>query len=248
VNSRNHGNRSKPHNKAYGLVTPLVDDLIGLAMSLGAEPATIEQLTARAKFDVLRERIPSAATQIIEGVEAVSQIVRSLKTFAHPGGDEPEAVDLAQVLDSTVTVSRNEWKYVAEIETDIEPGLPPAMGIAGMLNQVFLNLVVNAAHAIADQREATGAAELGRITLTCHSTPEAVVTSVTDTGSGIPPGIQHKIYDQFFTTKRIGTGTGQGLAICRNIIAEHDGTISFTTSTSGTTFTVSLPLWPGEEG
>jgi PAS domain S-box-containing protein len=235
--------------KAFGAVTALIDDVIELAVTHGADPATIERLSSGARLELLTARIPQAARQVTEGVEAVSRIVRSLRTFAHPGGEELEPVDLAQLVDSTLAVCRNEWKYVAQVDLAIGADLPAVRAVPGMINQVCLNLIVNASHAIADRRAATGTEELGRITVTARSAGDFAELLVADDGGGIPEPIRERIYDQFFTTKPAGKGTGQGLAICRNIITRHDGTIDFTTSPAGTTFRVRLPLWqPSDAG
>ena len=230
-------------DKSFQRVSSLVDDLIGLAADGGVDPGTIESLTSRAKLDLLRTRVPEAATQVGEGVDAVSHIVRSLKTFTHPNSDQFEGVDIGLTLDTTVTVSQPEWKQVAKIDLDVGDSLPPARAVPGMINQVFLNLIVNAAHAIDDRRRAEDTDELGRITVSCRTVDGLIEVIVADDGGGIPDEVRHKIYDQFYTTKPLGKGSGQGLTICRNIVTRHDGTIDFATSPEGTTFTVRLPAW-----
>jgi signal transduction histidine kinase len=242
------GDNSAFLDKAFGLVTPLIDQLAELASVHGADQRAIDDLMSKAKLDLLRTRIPRANAQVAEGVTAVSRIVRSLKTFAHPGGDDLGPVDMAQVLDSTVTVARNEWKYAAHLDLDVAPDLPPVRAVPGMVNQVFLNLLVNAAHAVDERRAAEQTGQLGQITITCRALGDWVETQVSDDGGGIPDAVREKIYDQFFTTKGIGKGSGQGLAICRNIITRHEGTIDFTTSPQGTTFVVRLLLWHGSDG
>jgi PAS domain S-box-containing protein len=230
-------------NAGFERMAAMVDELVAVAASYGAETASLDAITSKAKLDVLRSRLPQAAGEIIEGVDAVSQIVRSLKTFSSPSGDDFEPVDLAEVMDSTIVVSRNEWKNLAELELDIPAALPPVRAVQGMINQVILNLIVNAADAIDDRHQAEGSDELGAIAITCRLVGDRIETEVADDGNGIPEAIRDKVYDQFFTTKAVGEGIGQGLAICRNIITRHHGTIDYTTSSQGTTFIVSLPVW-----
>jgi signal transduction histidine kinase len=142
-----------------------------------------------------------------------------------------------------VTVSRNEWKYVAELNTDLDSGLPMVVCMIGEINQVILNLIVNAAHAIADaQKKDPGRA--GIITLSTRNNPPWAEIRVSDTGTGIPEQVQAKIFDPFFTTKEVGKGTGQGLTISRSIVVEkHRGQLFFETKQGeGTSFVVRLPL------
>ena len=193
--------------------------------------------------DFLLGEIPAAIAQSLEGVERVARIVRSIKEFSHPDGGDKQAIDLNRAVESTLTVSRNEWKYVAEAVTDLDPDLPPVTCVPGDLNQVLLNLIVNAAHAI----EATlGEAPKpkGTITIRTRRDGPCAEIEVQDTGSGIPEPIRAKVFDRFFTTKQAGRGTGQGLAIARTIVVDrHGGTIAFDTEVGrGTTFKVRIPI------
>jgi len=189
----------------------------------------------------LVEEIPRAIAQTLEGVDRVATIVRAMKEFAHPEGKGMAPVDLNKALASTITVARNEWKYVAEIETDLRE-LPPVVCNVGDLNQVFLNLLVNAAHAIGDVVKDGGK---GRITIGTAEEGDKVHISIADTGAGIPESIP-KIFDPFFTTKEVGRGTGQGLAIARTVVVErHKGTLTFESEVGkGTTFHIRLPVSP----
>jgi signal transduction histidine kinase len=140
-------------------------------------------------------------------------------------------------------VARNEWKYVADVETDLEPGLPPVPCVAGEINQVFLNIIVNAAQAVADVvDEASG--DKGRILVSSRADGDWVEIRIADTGPGIPPEIQDRVFDPFFTTKDPGQGTGQGLAIAYRVIREkHGGHLSLVSEPGqGTTFIIRLPL------
>lgn len=190
----------------------------------------------------LLEEIPAAITQTIEGAEIVARIVRSLKEFSHPGKAEMSSVDINAGLESTMTVSRNEWKYVADLEMDLEDNLPTVMGFVGDLNQVFLNLIVNAAQSIEEKIKGSGVSK-GKIEVKTRSVGSDVVIEIRDTGMGIPQEIQEKVFDPFFTTKEVGVGTGQGLTMAYNTIVEkHRGKISFKTEPGeGATFTIVLP-------
>jgi signal transduction histidine kinase len=171
-----------------------------------------------------------------------------MKEFSHPGAgnkEKPAATNLNQAIESTITVARNEWKYVAEMKTEFDPALPPVCLFAGEFNQVILNLLVNAAHAIAEVSSA-GGRKKGTITIGTHRDRDWVEVRVRDTGAGIPPDIRHRIFEPFFTTKGIGKGTGQGLAMARSVIVErHQGELRFETeSGQGTCFIVRLPINP----
>ncbi len=202
----------------------------------------IETLQQDADLDFLREEVPITVQQSLDGVGRVSNIVRAMKEFSHPGSTEKVQVDLNKALQSTITVSRNEWKYGAELDTDFAADLPLVSCLPAELNQVFLNLIVNAAHAI-DARVKNGDFAKGLIRVSTRVDNDHVVIEVADNGTGIPEAIRHRIYDPFFTTKGVGKGTGQGLAIARDIVVEkHGGRIDCRTGEGeGTTFTISLP-------
>jgi PAS domain S-box-containing protein len=190
----------------------------------------------------LLDEIPKAIDQTLEGVTRVSTIVGAMKEFSHPDVREKVPLDLNRAITSTITVARNEWKYVAEMETELDPSLPPVLCLPGEFNQVILNLLVNAAHAIADVVGKGGPA-MGKIKVQTLNCSEWAEIRIQDTGTGIPEEVQNRIFDPFFTTKEIGKGTGQGLAIARSaIINKHGGTIHFETEAGkGTTFIIRLP-------
>jgi len=190
----------------------------------------------------LLDEVPQAIEQSLDGLDRITKIVRAMKTFSHPGTEEKTPTDVNAAIESTVTVSRNEWKYVADLATDLDPDLPPIPCHPGDLNQVFLNLIVNAAHAIGDV-VGDGAAR-GAITIRTRALEDGVEIVVTDTGAGIPEHVREKIFDPFFTTKEVGKGTGQGLAIARSVVVEkHGGAIAVDSEPGrGTTFTIRLPL------
>jgi signal transduction histidine kinase len=205
--------------------------------------AEVEASVRAAEVGYLKQEVPKAIQQSLEGIERVADIVKAMKEFSHPGNGLKQPLDLNRAIQSTLTVSRNEWKYVADLVTDLDPRLPPVPCFAGDFNQVVLNLVVNAAHAIADV-VGDGSHGKGTITVrTRHDGPWAEVR-IQDTGTGIPASIRHKVFDQFFTTKEVGKGTGQGLSIAHAVVVQkHGGTIGFETEEGqGTTFIVRLPM------
>jgi PAS domain S-box-containing protein len=198
-----------------------------------------EKALEAADMEYLATEVPAALQQSLDGVERVATIVRAMKAFAHPGQKEKVAADLNRALADTLTVARNELKYVAEIETDFGE-LPPVVCHLGDLNQVFLNLLVNAAHAIGTVMKDTGVK--GRIRVKTRADGDQVTVSIGDTGCGIPAAIRSRVFDPFFTTKEVGRGTGQGLALARTIVEKHGGRITFEPNPpQGTTFVVIVP-------
>jgi len=189
----------------------------------------------------LRKEMPPALTLVADGLSRIAEIVRSMKDFAHAGQHEMGPTDLNRAIASTLVIARSEYKPVAEVETDYGQ-LPPVTCHTSQINQVVLNLVVNAAHAIADKIRRSGA--VGKITVSTRVEGERVVIAIGDTGGGIPEDIRARIFDPFFTTKEVGRGTGQGLSIARNVIVKgHGGELDFTTELGkGTTFYIRLPI------
>lgn len=232
-----------------------IDDLLGLVdcyQGLTEAAASVPELAALARavaakreeidWDYLRAEIPQAIEQTLAGIQQVSSIVRSMKEFSHPGQQGKTLVDLNRAALNTVGVSRNEWKYVAELTTDLDPNLPQIPCLGGEINQVLLNLIVNAAHAIGDENQRQGR-EKGHIRVRTRSFPNSVEIQVEDDGGGIPASIGDRVFDPFFTTKVVGRGTGQGLAIARTVVVDkHGGSLCFETREGvGTTFYVQLP-------
>jgi signal transduction histidine kinase len=188
----------------------------------------------------LAEDLAQAFQETFDGVRRVTDIVLSMKEFSQPDAKERALVDLNKVIRNALTVARNEYKYVATVETDLG-NLPPVSCRGGDVGQMLLALIVNAAHAIADARRGS---ELGKIVVSSRAEGEnAVVIGVRDTGCGIAPEIRERIFDPFFTTKEVGRGRGQGLAIARAVVDKHGGSLTFDTEVGkGTTFYVRLPV------
>ena len=187
----------------------------------------------------LFEEVPIALKDALEGLSRIDKIVRSMREFAHPG-EEMGPVDINRCLETSVTVCRNEWKHIAQVDFQLDPNLPPVLCVRSDVNQVVVNLVVNAAHAIAGQKR-NG---LGRILLSTRVHEGWAELRVEDDGPGVPPEIQEKIFDPFFTTKPVGQGTGQGLFLAQqSIVGKHCGRISLTNlPAGGASFLIQLPL------
>lgn len=202
----------------------------------------ILDLTKEKDLDYLLGEIPEAVTGAIHGVERITTIVRAMKAFAHPGSADRKLVDVNKAIENTTTVSRNEWKYVAELKLDLDPHLPLIPCYASELNQAILNLVVNAAQAIAEKVGSSG--KRGEIVISTKAADGLVSITIADTGAGIPETIRNRVFDLFFTTKEIGRGSGQGLALVHSVIVEkHKGTVAFETEEGkGTAFTITLPM------
>ena len=227
----------------FDVLLQSVDELI-LDEKLSAETLR-EHLKASLTIcdaEYLRSEVPNAIAQSLDGIERVTGIVRAMKDFSHPGGAGKTIIDLNRSIESTITVARNEWKYVADVVLELEPSLPPIECMPGELNQVILNMTVNAAHAIADVVAHTPDTK-GTITISTRSIGDSVEMRIADTGTGMPAEVVSKIFDPFFTTKGVGRGTGQGLAISRSVIVDkHRGTIKVeSTPGVGTTFIITLP-------
>jgi PAS domain S-box-containing protein len=203
--------------------------------------ARVEAAESAADLAFLNENMPTAVERSLEGLERVASIVRSMKEFSHPDTTAMSSADLNAAIRSTLTVARNEYKYVADVETQLGE-LPPVICHVSEFNQVFLNILVNAAQAIA--AVVAGTERRGIITITTRQEGDFVVVSVQDTGVGIPEAIQANIFDPFFTTKEVGQGTGQGLSIARSVIVDkHHGSLTFESVPGvGTTFFIRLPL------
>ena len=206
-----------------------------------ATAALVDQLRALAtgaELDYLSQEIPVSLDSVGDGVARVAKIVRAMKELAHPGPREAAAIDLHRALQNALDVTAATYRYVADVCTDFQP-VPPVVCFGSDLNQVFLNLIVNAAHAMEDRH-----AGRGRLGVATRVDGDHVVIAISDTGAGIPEADRDRIFDAFFTTKEVGRGTGQGLAISRSIVVDrHGGTLTFDSTVGvGTTFYVRIPF------
>jgi PAS domain S-box-containing protein len=208
------------------------------------DPTTLKARIEALDLGYLKEEIPRAIQQTLEGVSRVSKIVSAMKDFSHPGGATQERVDLNRAIESTITVCRNEWKYVATLEQDLDPDLPEVACFPGEFNQVILNLLVNAAHAIEESLGGKDSGRMGLIRVSTRKQQDTVEIRISDTGIGIAKELQTRIFEPFFTTKAVGKGTGQGLSIARAVIVDkHKGQIDLRSAPGeGSTFILRLPL------
>jgi len=204
----------------------------------------VEETLEAADWDYLAKEFPLAIAQSKDGVHRISTIVRAMKEFSHPGSKEKMPLSLNNLINTTLIVSRNEWKYVADMETDFAEDLPQVPCLSDEMGQVFLNLLVNAAHAIATQLGDNPNGAKGRISISTRQVGGQVEVRLQDTGCGIPGDILSKVFDPFFTTKEVGKGTGQGLTIARDVIVtKHGGTLDVESEPGqGATFIIRLPI------
>jgi two-component system, NtrC family, sensor kinase len=189
----------------------------------------------------LRNDMPPALERMADGLERIAETVRSMKDFANADQNAMASVDLNRKIASTLVVARSEYKDVADVHTEFTP-LPPISCNSGLINQVILNLIVNAAHAISDVVGTSG--NRGKITVRTAVDGDDAIISLADTGGGIPEDIRARVYEPFFTTKEVGRGTGQGLSIAHNVVVKgHGGKLRFESEMGrGTTFYVHLPI------
>jgi signal transduction histidine kinase len=200
----------------------------------------LDEARATADLDYLRDELPLASERVHEGVERVTHIMHSVRQFAHPDKKESAPVDLNESVRTALTIAAAEYRLVADVETELAE-LPAVLCHAGEVNQVLLNLVVNAAHAIEEKQKQTG--KRGTIRVRTRVGSDHVAIEVHDTGVGIPEHLQGRIFEAFFTTKPVGQGTGQSLAVSRAVIEKHDGRLTFESKVGeGTTFVIRLPL------
>ncbi len=201
----------------------------------------LKHLVETGDLNYLREEIPQAICQALDGVHRITEITKAMKEFSHPGTDIKQMMDLNRLIENSMTVCRNEWKYVATISTHFDPALRHVPCLPGELSQVLVNLIVNAAQAIGESHDE--GIPGGSITISTRSADESVYIELQDTGPGIPEESLGRIFDPFFTTKEIGKGTGQGLAIAHSVIVDkHGGSISVKSRIGcGTTFLIRLP-------
>jgi PAS domain S-box-containing protein len=233
---------------AFGDVLDVVASLRRVADACRAAGHHATQLevadaaATRADLDFLVDELPGAIRQALEGTERIAEIVRGMKAFSHSGAGALAPTDLNAQLEAAITVSRNEWTYVADVVRDLDPSLPLVHCRVGEINQVFLNIIVNAAQAIS-AKQPGGPQRKGKIVVSSRRDGVWAEVRVADTGGGIAPEVQPRIFEPFYTTRAVGKGTGQGLSIAHGVVERHGGRISFETELgAGTTFVVRLPI------
>jgi len=207
------------------------------------------ELHQKCDLEYLLKHIPDAIDNSLEGVSRVAKIVKGFKEFSHPGSEGKRVINLNQAIETTISVSRHEWKYCADLVTAFDADLPLVPCLVGEFNQVILNLIINSSHAIGSVVEKNGQGK-GTITISTRRDGEWARIAVADTGAGIPAEIRSRVFEPFFTTKEVGKGTGQGLALAHAaIVNRHHGQLWFESELGqGTTFFIRLPLEMGALG
>lgn len=216
-------------------------EFIEMVKNRGIEKSLIEkqeQAIEDADMEYMRDEMPKAIEQSLEGADRVAKIVRAMKEFSHPGSTDMSSANLNQAIETTITVAKNEWKYVATVETDFATDLPAVPCLVSEFNQVVLNMIVNARDAI------TASGKDGVISIATTCDDEWAIVRISDNGAGIPTQVRERIFDPFYTTKEIGKGSGQGLAIAHNVIVnKHHGKLEVQSRPGeGATFEIKLPL------
>lgn len=243
------GDNTKFVQEAFGEVSSVLSACQDLLASIddggdvAAASQTVKEKLAAADVDYLIDEVPTAITQTLDGVDRVAKIVRAMKEFSHPGVSEMTPTDVGKSIQNTVMVARNEWKYVAEMVLELADDMPLVPCLPGELNQVLLNMVVNAAHAIGESLgDRTG--DKGTITIGTSVAGDRAEIRISDTGRGIARDDCERIFHPFYTTKVAGKGTGQGLAIAQSVIVEkHGGSIDVQSELGvGTTFVIRIPM------
>ena len=205
----------------------------------GRDWAWVPARLGEIKLDFLRQELPAAASQAIDGIERIGTIAQAVRDFCYPARPLPSPFDLNHLIETTAAITRTQWKPVAALDLDLDPDLPAITGVEGEIAQVLANLIINAAHAIAELRQTAA----GRVTLASRRQGDRVEIVVADTGRGIDPVDIPRIFELFYTTKPPGLGTGQGLAISHAIVTRHGGSIGVDSSPgAGARFRISLPI------
>lgn len=228
------------------LVKTIVEQMQAVAGGASVQGAmqTVTDMVTEIDWEYLAEEIPAATRQSRDGIKRITTIVQAMKEFSHPSSKEKVKNNLNKLIETTIIVTSNEWKYCAEVQTDLAPDLPLVCCLADELSQVLLNILVNAAHAIESKANGGAQGQKGVIAISSRRDGQQVEVRIADTGGGIPREIQDRVFDPFFTTKVVGRGTGQGLAIAHDVVTQkHGGTLTFATELGkGTTFIIRLPI------
>ena len=243
------GDNTRFFQDAYKDLIQIIRGYEKLIEKAKSQSLTLELIDAAEKhiedmdLTYLEEEIPIALEHTLKGVDRITKIVQAMKIFSHPGLSTRQPTDINKEIQKSIIITRNEWKYVARMETDLDANLPHIPCYRAELNQVILNMIINAAHAIAEVKEDNSCRQ-GTIQISTYQIDNWAKIRISDTGAGIPEDIRHKIFDLFFTTKEPGKGSGQGLAISHSVIVEkHRGKLELESQVGkGTTFTISLPL------
>lgn len=235
-------------DKAFRSITPVLEAADKFSSntthaSNSEFAAQLKESAAAAQLGFFISELPAALEQSKEGVSRITTIVSAMKSFSHPSDGEMQLVNMQELLETTVTVARNEWRYVADVNVDVEDNMPEVQCFRSELSQVVLNLLVNASHAIESDLEGSER-KRGVINISAGKSTKGVFIKLSDDGCGMSDEVKVKIFDPFFTTKEVGKGTGQGLSIAYTVIVnKHAGSISVnSTPGKGTEFLIEIPL------
>lgn len=211
-------------------------------ITLDAVSDSINEIINDADLDFIKDEAPAAIEQSIDGLGRIAKIVSAMKDFSHPGSSHQDNMDLNHMIETTVTIAKNEWKYVSKVELDLSKNLPTIPADSQLIGQTILNIIVNAAHAIAEKQQQQKFD--GLIIIATKLKEEMLELKISDNGMGISEENQQRIFEPFFTTKEVGKGSGQGLAIAYDgIVNKHKGTINIESAIGkGTTFIIQLPI------
>jgi signal transduction histidine kinase len=214
-------------------------------MSWSQRKREMDRLVVECRYDHLRVQAPAAIEEAADAVQRVIEIVRAMKAMSHPGTVDKVSTNINHLIRSAAAISKNRWKYAAEIEFHLHEPLPDVKALPAELSQAFLNLIVNASDAVVE-KNGENSSVLGRITISTRADRDGVLIEVSDDGNGIPAAVRQRIFDPFFTTKDVGKGTGQGLAITYDVVVnKHGGVIDVESRVGeGTTFAIWLPCIP----
>ncbi len=229
---------------SFGEIKPILAALKDLeGFSNGFEE--FNKLIENTDIEYLQEEIPLAIDQSIDGVKRIASIVGAMRDFAHTGPKDKVSADIHKIIETSITLSKNAWKYIAEIETNFEENLPSIICQPNDLNQVIVNMIVNSSHAMEDKFKDVENMK-GKIEIQTTLSDNNIVILIKDNGAGMPEKVIKRIFDPFYTTKDVGKGTGQGLAIAYDIIVtKHGGDIEVSSEEGvGTEFVIKLPLEP----
>lgn len=226
---------------AFSQLSVALKSLEELVKRDGRKESDLQDVLEQSEIDFLSDEIPLALEQSQDGISRVSTMISAMRNFSHMDERRKVAADINKAIDNAVVILRNDIKYIADVKFDLDWDMPKVVCCIDQINQVLMNLVINAAHSIEAKNLSGGR---GCIEISTKQKDKNVVIKISDDGSGIPEDIQSKVFDAFFTTKELGKGTGQGLSISRSIICKnHKGKISFDTKDNeGTTFVIELPI------
>ena len=231
-------------NQVLDMATTVAATSTTHSEAMAAKTLQLKELLSQADIEFVKTETTAAIKQSLEGTERMAKIVLAMKEFANNSGGKINHHDLNKMIENTITVSANQWRQVATMELDLIPGQLDVMCCNEEINQVLLNIIVNAVQAIELVQPGTQATVQGTIKISSQKQDKYAIVEISDNGPGIPEQIKNRIFEPFFTTREVGQGVGQGLTIAYDLVVnKHKGELTFTSKAGcGTTFTIKLPL------